>query len=139
MAMRAMKEFMVAVYGSQYTEEGLDPHLKKARKEWARRRRKGTRWLTLVDHFGTGVFLLPIFAFEFPHHRLADLSDEAMKKALEGWSRNTDFRAAVNFLLSKAITKQRMTPIVGILRGGHNIKAVTSSKEDPLLIPDEEE
>lgn len=71
--------------------------------------------------------------------RLADLSDEAMKKAFEGWSRNTDFRDAVDFLLPKAIAKQRMTPIVGDSRGGHNIKAVTSSEEDTLLIPDEEE
>ena len=65
--MRAMKEFMVAVYGSQYTEESQDPRLKKVRKEWARHRRERARWLTLVDHFGTGVFLLPTLVFEFPH------------------------------------------------------------------------
>lgn len=59
MATWALDEFMVAMYGSKYHEKTHREHLGAVRKEWARRRREGLRWLTLSNLYGTGVLLLP--------------------------------------------------------------------------------
>lgn len=71
--------------------------------------------------------------------RLADLSDKAMEKALDGWSRNTNFRDAVDFLQPNAVAKQQMILMAGNFKGENIIKAITTGEEDSVLFPDKAE
>ncbi|KAI9781818.1 MAG: hypothetical protein M1816_002168 [Peltula sp. TS41687] len=68
----------------------------KARKQWLRRIRTGTRWKQLYGHFDAGILMIP--HSQMGISTLGDMADESFKQALSDFQNDDRFKSMVRHI-----------------------------------------